>query len=79
MAGEQLYELSTPVQIAKCPYCGKDLSPANYKISNTGMEIVLHNLSIADSYKPVNVPRGPDIKCNSSCIISFGKNFFCGR
>ena len=43
MAGEQLYELSTPVQIAKCPYCGKDLSPANYKISNTGMEIVCND------------------------------------
>ena len=40
IAGEQLYELSTPVQITKCPYCGKVLSAANYKIDDDGMKIV---------------------------------------
>ncbi len=40
MAGEQLYELSTPVQITKCPYCGKTLTPSNYKIDDDGMKIV---------------------------------------
>lgn len=40
MAGEQLYELSTPIQITKCPYCGKALTPSNYKIDDDGMKIV---------------------------------------
>ncbi len=40
MAGEQLCELSTPVQITKCPYCGKTLSAANYRMDDDGMKIV---------------------------------------
>lgn len=37
--GEQLYELSDPVQITKCPYCGKRLDALNYHIENDKMEI----------------------------------------
>lgn len=38
--GLPLYELSTPVQITKCPYCGKELTASDYKIDNSGMKIV---------------------------------------
>ena len=31
-----------------------------------------HSFLNADSYSPVIVPSGPDIKCNSSCIIKSG-------
>src|SRR5690606_4462131 len=31
-----------------------------------------HNKSTAVSYNPTIVPNGPDIKCNSSCIINSG-------
>lgn len=31
--GEPLYELSNPVQITKCPYCGKELSAVHYHIN----------------------------------------------
>ncbi len=37
--GEQLYELADPVQITKCPYCGKPLNALNYHIENGKMEI----------------------------------------
>ncbi len=50
MAGEQLYELSTPVQITKCPYCGKTLSAANYRIDNDGMKIVCDDCGVLPIY-----------------------------
>ena len=42
-AGEQLYELADPVQITKCPYCGKKLNALNYHIENNRMEIMCDN------------------------------------
>lgn len=37
--GEKLYEHSNPVQITKCPYCGKKLTAVHYAISNNRMRI----------------------------------------
>ena len=41
-------------------------------ISFVGPKFVLHNSSIANSYMPVSEPRGPEIRCSSSCIIRSG-------
>ncbi len=38
--GEPLYELANPIQITKCPYCGKELNALNYDIENGEMKIV---------------------------------------
>lgn len=40
LSGGQLYELSNPVQITKCPYCGCELDATNYHIKDDKMEIV---------------------------------------
>lgn len=39
IVGEPLYE-ATPVQITRCPYCGKTLTPSDYEIDNDGMKII---------------------------------------
>ncbi len=40
MNGETLYDMSSPVQITKCPICGKELTAADYKIVDNHMQIV---------------------------------------
>lgn len=38
-SGQGLQELANPVQITRCPYCGKELNALNYHIDNGRMEI----------------------------------------
>ena len=43
MKGEALYDISSPVQINKCPICGRELTAADYKIVGDHMQIVCEN------------------------------------
>lgn len=43
MKGEALYDISSPVQINRCPICGRELTAADYKIVGDHMQIVCEN------------------------------------
>ena len=39
--------------------------------------LFVHNSSTTVSYNPDIEPKGPEIKCNSSCIIKLGGDLTC--